>query len=141
MGLLACGGGGSHLEDDEEIINPPGTMMEPSWPFVCSEETPEQLQVLSRYETNMGNLCGEDTAWSAIEVDEAMVHRFSLLSGSEHASIALIDPADDQKVQLDLDSPTLEVELTPGRWLVEATAVDPLGNPEAYFELSVEPLP
>lgn len=139
MGLVACDG--LRVSDDEEIVIAPGVMVEPSWPFTCGDQEPEQLATLARYETNMGNLCGEEEAWSAIDVDETMTYRFTLLSGSEHASIALIDPDDEQKAQLDIDSPTLDVELTPGRWTIAVMAVDPLGNPDAYFELSVEPLP
>lgn len=138
MGLLACGA--NHLEK-EEIINPPGMIAEPFSNFLCSAEVMDALPSLSHTDVNGGELCGEDTAWADIDVEEPAVYRLSLVSGVDYASVAIIDPAGDQKAQLDVDCPSLDVEMTQGRWIVAVTAQDPIHAGYDLFELSLEQLP
>lgn len=87
-----------------------------------------------------GSLCGDEIAYGGLEVSASGRHVVRIVSGAEHALVAVVDPAGEEVAQVGGEAPQIEVDLTVGRWTFEATPVDPVANPYAWISLTIEPL-
>lgn len=142
LGLMACSGGLPWVHGEELG----GVVAEP-WPefysFACEDDLAYgevELDSINPPATETGYLCGEELAIGRIAVAEQGVYQIRLETGVEHAAVALISPHDVHVAQLDVDQPTINVELAPGSWTLEVSAVDPVLNPGSAFSIAVDRL-
>jgi hypothetical protein len=138
MGLGACGGSGDRETDDWEDVEMAGAMPQPN--FWCGDDASDGIRTFTAPGTYDGELCGTSTGWAALQIDSEGVFRLELTAGMNEASIAVIDPEGTQIAQLDDELSAVSMAMHPGRWLLAATANDPVSGGWNHFEISIESL-
>jgi hypothetical protein len=121
------------LPDDPEPMD--GGMMAPA--FTCGGTS--EWYVASVPGWLDGSLCGDRPAVAQFEITSAGRYRVALASGGEYVFLSLQDSVGEELVELTPDVTAAEVELSAGRWILVATAADPMDNPNAWFEVTVDP--
>lgn len=140
---LACAASVSLLAACNELEDPfepriAGDMPPPS-AFDCADDEPESLPELAVPGYHDGELCGTQTAWAALTIEQTATLRLSFPYGVTNVAIDIIDPDGELAGQLNPAEQSLELVMEPGSWLLTATPEDPEGSQQwEYFTLGIE---
>lgn len=93
--------------------------------FACDDQLPASMPELSYPGYYEVELCGEDTAWAAVEVTETTTLRFSFFGTPSNTLLDIISPEDELLGQITVLDTSVDLELQPGTHLLAATKEDP----------------
>ena len=93
--------------------------------FTCSDDLPESPRLLETNGGFEGELCGNQIAYAALDVDQQMTIRVDFVSPPQNVVLDIHAPTGELVAQLTPDVHSVEVDVHAGRWLFLATPEDP----------------
>lgn len=111
----------------------------PSLYFSCGTNMPADTPTSTAPTWLMdGQLCGHQTAWTQVQVDEPFAGALTFPYGTEFASLSLYAPDGSLALELNPDRPCAAFDIEAGLWTLAVDAVDPEGAGDAYFTLAFD---
>lgn len=116
-----------------------GEAMPPSLFFVCGVEMPEDVLIHPAPSWLMtGQLCGDQTAWAQVEVEEPFDGAVSFPYDTEVAAMRVFAPDGSLVVSLDPEHPCGAFDVEAGIWTLAIDAVDPDAADDASFTVAFD---
>lgn len=119
LGMAGCFGTNPFINE----IDSPGVMEEPVY-FDCSLAEPQTPTVIEPAGYYGGYLCGEESAWARIAVDEGVTVTIDLQTSGSGAVARFIAPEGVEAFQLRPEATSATLYLTPGDWTVAVDGVE-----------------
>jgi hypothetical protein len=106
--------------------------------FVCADSPPADAPALAVPGWYEVELCGTSTAWATFAVGDAARVQVEMAGSAANAVVDVVDAAGALVAQLDAETPTAELDVGPGRYVVSVTRADPdLENDWEWISLSL----
>jgi hypothetical protein len=111
----------------------PGEMAGPG--FTCGSV--EEYMVGAAPTVFYGYLCEDSVAMAGVDVSIEAPYFLTLGEGVDFVLVSVLSPDGEEVAQLGPEAPSIILEMTPGRWVLEATASNPDAVPRGDFTISV----